>query len=694
MSKLPKTTIRTSTPRGLLLGSSILLAGLALTGVVRAANQTWDAGGDKTSWFDADNWVGAAYPGASTGNASTDVATFNSSPLGGMTINIGSYLNIKQFSFLNGAGAYTLNADSGGVLHINGNTGGAASGIFAANTRADANAPITINAPIILESSTGGDGDRTVVLRNDSTQSTSPFLVTGNITTAATSGNKRFILNLSSPDKGNANEVSGDISDGLATGGLAVSKTDNGLWILSGDNTYSGGTTLNSGTLGIHSNTALGTGDFVITKGAIQNTSGADVTLTANNDISITGSFNAFMSKDLNLGTGDVTLGANINVRSQLSLAGTKLTIGGDISDGGHGYGISRVTDANGELILNGKRTYGGATSVSAGILTLGGESTSANGTSVTAGQLNLNHAKSLGTGDLVIGGGTIGNTSGSAVVITTTNAQTWNGNFTFAGPDDLDLGDGAVSLGTTAGTTRQVTVTSHVLSVGGAISDGTTVNSLRKIGAGTLVLYGDNDYTGTTTVAVGTLIVDGGHSGAGAYSVASGAILGGGGSISTANNAGVTLATGAKLSPGGLDNPGTLELDLGTGSLSISSAVNGNNTQSLLFTLGTASDKISLTNASSSLVIGTGLLEFNDFVFTAGTGFGAGTYTLFETASTISGSLGTSLTGQIGGLDAELSLAGGGQNIILTVVPEPATGALLLLTGLGMATFRRRRIG
>ncbi len=694
MSKLPKTTIRTLTLRGLLLGSSILLAGLTLTGVARAADQTWNAGGDKTSWFDGDNWVGAAYPGASTGNASTDVATFDSSPLEGMTINIGSYLNIKQFSFQNGAGAYTFNADSGGALHINGNAGSPTGGIFATPVipRTDANAPITINAPIILESSSVGDGNRTVVLRNDSTQSTSPFLITGNITTAATSGNKRFILNLSAKNNGHANEVSGDISDGLATGGLAVSKTDNGLWILSGDNTYSGGTT-SSGTLGIHSNTALGTGDFVITAGAIQNTSGADVTLTANNNIFINGGFNAVMHNDLNLGTGDVTLGANINVRSQLSLAGTKLTIGGDISDGGNGYGISRITDANGELILNGKRTYGGATSVNAGILTLGGESTSANGTSVTAGQLNLNHAKSLGTGDLVIGGGTIGNTSGAAVVITTTNAQTWNGNFTFAGPDDLDLGDGAVSLGTTVGTTRQVTVTSNVLSVGGVISDGTTVNSLGKIGAGTLVLYGDNDYTGTTTVAVGTLIVDGGHSGAGAYSVAAGAILGGGGSISTANDAGVTLATGAKLSPGGLDNPGTLELDLGAGTLSIGSAVNGKNSQSLLFTLGASSDKVLLSNAASTLSIGSGL-EFDDFVFTAGSGFGAGIYTLFETASTITGSLGTNLTGQIGGLDAELSLAGGGQNIILTVVPEPATGALLLLTGLGMATLRRRRIG
>ena len=47
---------------------------------------------------------------------------------------------------------------------------------------------------------------------------------------------------------------------------------------------------------------------------------------------------------------------------------------------------------------------------------------------------------------DFTISGGTIGNTSGAAITLSTNNAENWNGDFTFAGGNDLNLGAGAVT--------------------------------------------------------------------------------------------------------------------------------------------------------------------------------------------------------------------------------------------------------
>jgi hypothetical protein len=63
-------------------------------------------------------------------------------------------------------------------------------------------------------------------------------------------------------------------------------------------------------------------------------------------------------------------------------------------------------------------------------------------------------------------------------------------------------------------------------------------------------------------------------------------------------------------------------------------------------------------------------------------TGFGQGTYDLFS-ASELTGSLGASLSGQVGGLDATLLLSG--SSLQLQVVPEPST-LVLAVFGLGAA--------
>ena len=93
----------------------------------------------------------------------------------------------------------------------------------------------------------------------------------------------------------------------------------------------------------------------------------------------------------------------------------------------------------------------------------------------------------------------TIDNTSGSTVALSTNNAQSWNGSFTFLGSSDLNLGNGPVTLARNC----QVTVSSGNLTVGGQISGNF---GLVKAGSGTLILTGQNIYTGGTILSAGTL--------------------------------------------------------------------------------------------------------------------------------------------------------------------------------------------
>ena len=101
-------------------------------------------------------------------------------------------------------------------------------------------------------------------------------------------------------------------------------------------------------------------------------------------------------------------------------------------------------------------------------------------------GTLNINNAQALGT---VAGTFTIGlpgnsvilnNTSGSAIT-TLDYPIAWNRDFTFTGTNDLNLGNGTVTLNAS----RQATVSSGTLTLGGTVSGSSY--GLTKAGAGEL---------------------------------------------------------------------------------------------------------------------------------------------------------------------------------------------------------------
>ena len=102
------------------------------------------------------------------------------------------------------------------------------------------------------------------------------------------------------------------------------------------------------------------------------------------------------------------------------------------------------------------------------------------------------------------------------------------------------------------------------------------------------------------------------------------------------------------------------------------------------------SSDKIVVTGG---LNIGSGVLEFNDFVFTDVQNIQATTYTLID-ATSITGTLGANLSGTFGnGISANLSTNGSGDLLLnVTAAPEPTGLAMLALSGGALLSRRRRK--
>lgn len=301
-----------------------------------------------------------------------------------------------------------------------------------------------------------------------------------------------------------SNNVSGSGNLTVLAGGSTVT--------LTGNNTYVGTTTINSGAQmyvgdgdsgGDGTHGTLGSGG-VITNGTLhiaRNGSGTPVTIA--NDISGTGSvYINYGASGTIIFTGNNTYSNQTYVKS-----GVTLQIGGGGVSGtlGSGEVITHGTLAfdRSDGITAGNYIYGNGAvkQAGAGALTLTNGNNYSGGTILDEGTLNINHATAIGTGALTINGGTIDNTSGAGITLTNNNAQNWNADFTFTGTNDLNFGTGAVSLSAA----RQVTVADGVLTLGGTVSG--LGSGLTKAGAGILTLSGANTYTGVTSVTAGKLI-------------------------------------------------------------------------------------------------------------------------------------------------------------------------------------------
>ncbi len=310
-------------------------------------------------------------------------------------------------------------------------------------------------------------------------------------------------------------------------GSVGLSKSGTGTLTLSGANTYTGTTTLSTGTLALGHNSALGSSTLALAGGTLSAFDGAraisnNVTLSANSTIS--GTLNLSLNGTLTNSGGNRTLtvnntGAttlsninlsNNNIARTLTISGTgNTTVSGIIANGGTGAGIL-AKSGNGTLTLSGSNTYTG-------------------GTTLTAGTLAIGHNNALGTGALSLNGGTL-TASGSRSI---SNAITLGGNATIGGSGNLSVS----GTFTNSGANRTLTVnntgattlsninlsnnnTARTLTINGTgnttvsgtiANGGSGAGRLTKSGNGTLTLTGANTYTGVTTVSGGTLQIGAG---------------------------------------------------------------------------------------------------------------------------------------------------------------------------------------
>ena len=348
-----------------------------------------------------------------------------------------------------------------------------------------------------------------------------------------------------------ANSISG-------TGNLV--KTGAGVLTLSGTNTYSGRTAINAGALVFSTSSsappAVSPPDISIAAGATLGASGPYATVTAwlNSGRIANSSAGALAmtvssSETINLATGGGYASLCVGSIGTNTYTGTLTPVGSAYYLGSAGGTL--VMPNNAALVDSGS---GSRNLVVNGGLTLAGSNTYSGGTTLNpAGQLNINNAAAIGGGALTIVGGTLGNSSGAAISLAN-NVQNWNGDFAFAGPNNLNLGNGAVTMNSS----RTVTLSAGSLSVGGPISG--TGAGLTVAGTGTLLLGGSNTFGGPLNLNGGVLNF------ANSYNLGNGtAVNFNGGTLQYAagnsyNMAGWTLAVGAGYPPagGGTIDPGS----------------------------------------------------------------------------------------------------------------------------------------
>ncbi|EDM5487889.1 fibronectin-binding autotransporter adhesin ShdA, partial [Salmonella enterica subsp. enterica serovar Dublin] len=180
--------------------------------------------------------------------------------------------------------------------------------------------------------------------------------------------------------------------DNNVTGGGQIVKSGSDELIVTGDNTYSGGTTITGGTLTADHADSLGSGD--IDNSGVLKVGEGDL----ENTLSGSGSL-------VKTGTGELTLSGGNDYSGGTTIIGGTLTA--DHADSlGTGAvansGVLQVGEGELENTLSGS---GSLVKTGTGELTLSGDNTYSGGTTIADGTLTADHADSLGTGAIANSG-------------------------------------------------------------------------------------------------------------------------------------------------------------------------------------------------------------------------------------------------------------------------------------------------
>ncbi len=274
-----------------------------------------------------------------------------------------------------------------------------------------------------------------------------------------------IVQNYSAANALTISSVITDNTNGSATGGSALTKSGQGALILTGNNTYSGVTYVNGGTLGLTGSSAA-TPNANFPAGTLQiGNGGTSGSIASSSGVADNGNL-VFNRSDV------VTFSAPI------SGSGTVKNLGA------------------GTTILAGNNTYSGATVISAGTLQAGNGGTTGglgNSTSVTDnGLLIFNRSDNISYGNAIGGTGVLIKLGGGRLTLGGTNSY---------------LGNTVVSNGTLAlGASASISNSAAIILTGSTVLDVSASGNLALSG-GTIqqVLAGTGTVNGSITTSAGS---------------------------------------------------------------------------------------------------------------------------------------------------------------------------------------------
>ena len=531
-------------------------------------NLNWDANGalpvsggtgawDTTSavWFNGvtfQAWNNATVDNAIFGPAAGNITLAVPITVHDMTFNVGGYLfpSVGLVALTFGGVNPTITTNVGFTqlfVPLTGSTGFTKEGagtLQLGGTSVGYTGVTTVNAGTLAVSNSLALGFSTaasnLVLNNGSTIAfSSPsfnhnFTLTGGIVNLQLTGIGTVVsgsptLTASTTLNFNGTSTTGSLSGNLADTGaniLSVTKNGTSRVLLSGNNSYTGPTTVSAGTLQAGSSNAFSQNSaFTIAGGAI---------LSLNNFSEVIGSL---------AGAGTVTNGGAATGTLTTGGDNTSTLFSGVIQNGA--AGLTNLTKVGtGTFTLSGANTYTGTTTISAGTLQLGngGANGSILGNVTDNANFAIDRSDNYTFGGIISGSGTFQQIGAGTTVLTGTNLYT-GGTTISAGT--LRLGNGGANgsiLGNVTDNANFAIDRSDNYTFGGIISGS---GAFQQIGTGTTVLTGTNLYTGATTVDAGTLVVDGSIAPSSSLTVNAGGTIGGIGTLPS------TTINGGTLSPG-----------------------------------------------------------------------------------------------------------------------------------------------
>lgn len=482
----------------------------------------------------------------------------------------------------------------------------------------------------------------------------------------------------------------GSINNG-ATKVLSFAKSGTGTLRLRGASSYSGGTTFTQGFIEVFASNALGTGLITMNPSATANAAN-NTRLVLNDGVVLSNAI------DLPVVQPGAATGAIQTPDFVTATLNGPVTINANPINGGHIFGPA----SSGSLNFNGPITIGGSATV---LVVRGGRVQFAGGGSYP--QMRLDAGTTLAGANNGLATNAVIDFAANATATIAATLDLNGFNQTLAGiQNTLNPANAALitSFGITTSTLTLDLGVGITRSYGGSISGDlglTLLSGTQELTqTGTVGINGTYSFLGPTRVDGGKLIASAGLGGTSDIRVATGATLAGRGTFITTSDTGVVFASQASLEPGNgiAGNAGQMLFSLGNGPFSLAAAAGG--TGYLKFDLDTPLTSDAVTLDSGILTLGSGGLDLDDFSFNPLGGFGPGTYTLFDTNSDISGTLGSHLASQISGFNVSLQFANGsnGRDDLILVVAVPEPGSLAALLGgtallLGARRMRKARL-